>query len=425
MKNLELNLASSRRVNSTASSSYKILRTEESYRNKDEVEGIYLYTQTSSNSPKYYPPSSPQRDISQHQQIVERISDFFNKDQVSQAISQAKTKADRLKILDVVLKRRDEIKQAETKLRLERAGPMLKTLSQNFKNKHKYVTYNKGSKFKNILQNQELEIEKSETLSKRGSNFSIDLNNFPCYLASPRLSRIALTFDKGDNSEFRRPTFGLGIESPKDDFRNTLQIPKEYYQVRRPSLILEQDSVLTSEPNAGGAPTNSFNDRTLGSVYSFTDAKDRRQSVFYSKDKIIGQFKSIMCRTSTKQESVITPPVETKKPRPVRRFTNKSVFDDASKKLELDLYKHMLYNTPEDKNSLHSMRSGDSPKIKTIESNALTQYKYYQDKQMAGAKSCRKAIKILPLKQGGYGFSEQMKHSQTLRTPRSKLSSRF
>jgi len=70
--------------------------------------------------------------------------DVYNKALVRQAIDSAPSVQNRIQIVDQILKRRKELTEAENELKLERAAPIIRKLSMNYRNRMKKAQSNEG-----------------------------------------------------------------------------------------------------------------------------------------------------------------------------------------------------------------------------------------------------------------------------------------
>lgn len=78
---------------------------------------------------------SPEKTPSNNQSHLDKISDFYNKTQIKDAISSANKLKDRIKLVDSIIKRRVEIKEMEDQTRFERVAPIIQKASETLKSR--------------------------------------------------------------------------------------------------------------------------------------------------------------------------------------------------------------------------------------------------------------------------------------------------
>ena len=80
------------------------------------------------NSPRSFRDATPKPE-----KVIGSISDFFNKKQISTAVQTSNTVPNRIKMIDMIIERRAELKKLEGQLREDRAKPLISKLQQNFR----------------------------------------------------------------------------------------------------------------------------------------------------------------------------------------------------------------------------------------------------------------------------------------------------
>jgi hypothetical protein len=65
--------------------------------------------------------------------LITHISDFYDKSQISSVVLEAADTNERIKLLDLIMKRRDEMHELEEQLRLEKVSPVIKKFARDFK----------------------------------------------------------------------------------------------------------------------------------------------------------------------------------------------------------------------------------------------------------------------------------------------------
>ena len=145
----------------TPSSSYYLGGLLSPVRTRKSPNSLYVSTQSaynfkksdsigSSYSPTYS--SGLRRMQSKANDSASKISDFYNKDQINEAISALDGVSSRINAIDFILKRRVELKEVENQYKISKAAPVILRLNKNFQKrilKNKLNT--KGNAFKKIL----------------------------------------------------------------------------------------------------------------------------------------------------------------------------------------------------------------------------------------------------------------------------------
>lgn len=309
-----------------------------------------------------------------HVNYTKNISDFFNSKQINQAISSAEGVTDRLKVIDFILKRRVELKNAENKVRLDRAAPIIKNFRQNVKQK-----LNNGknfNKFRAAFKDIELPEGNLEASSKMDSSVLSGDDSYGTLTKLPVKATKGTVLQRQNNllGEIRRRLPSIDFHAPAP-LGNT---------IRRLSFQLEQPLAITADdPN--GNPGQPVKEPSIVNLVK----QDSGHHV-YSKNQIIEKFYDLMNVKKAKIES--TTSTRTKlviKPLPITRVISKTAQDEAKKRLEHDLLNYLARHGPQDRKIISELRTPRDTKMKTIEIKALAKFRSAQNSPSHGDGSYR------------------------------------
>lgn len=275
--------------------------------------------------------------------FVSNISDFYDANQIANCISKLRTRDERIKFLDHVIKRRQELKELEAKMKLEKALPMVSKFRNNMRRKTimKFIPLNSENpdlRKVNSLR-QGLTYQRDSVLMKIGS-------------PSDFLLKEEKHEDDDSNSTFTdtRPSsptrVGHSFNFPASSTSSMKPVGRENFAVaafanftkKLPSNLQLERSPSNSSNDAGFSPTGKIGEEEKelleNKVHQFSELL---------KAKIIENgFKKT---DATAHENRIMQKLIRK---PVKRWTPKiDNFSLAKKSLENDLYKFIVQNGAE------------------------------------------------------------------------------
>ena len=136
----------------------------------------FSFNGTPSSKMFFSHPVSPNAKTFDTLQIVTSLSDVNSPSQVSKALGSVQNVKARIQLVDQIIKKRQEIKDAEDELKLEKAAPVIQKLTVNFKKRLKKAQSNDGKlSFQKTLLSLINEEESPLKPSKEGSKLDVEM----------------------------------------------------------------------------------------------------------------------------------------------------------------------------------------------------------------------------------------------------------
>jgi len=301
--------------------------------------------------------------------IINSISDFFNKDQVSKAIASVNSLDGKLQMIDLILKRREEIQAIEEQMKLENAAPIIQKFTENFK------------------------MKLAKKYSKNGGV---------------------------EGSAFRK-----ALKKLNSDLRSEISLPTtptltNYDQLTQQQLpegskgSLDGESADEVDPNLPGQDRQTFkrrgglNEKTIIAKISHNQVALLLKNKNMKEAELKKKLQEEMEEEERQKEKGKHPTRNSNKKYTIldtRNFSKKMArlknLELAGKTLEHDLYKYLIKH---DQSAQHKKLILDTPshgKLAIIESNVLKRYNHFQfQKKQAPYQvprlSCKNQIEIDP-----------------------------
>jgi len=310
--------------------------------------------------------------------LVNNISDLNDKFQIQQAINSAETLRNRVQIVDMLLKKRNEKFESENQAKLTRAAPLLQSVSLNFRNRIKKMKERQGkcNFLKTLLSDNSMDVPpqfiQETSTEKQSLKINLDIPE-----ESPRKKKSGLHLYLEPDyviDNLNSPTSKSPRSTPRNDTSNLSQT--------QPKLSIKSGNI--SVPSS---PTSARTDS------SFPVSRKERTKLNLSLGKKASAKNSQDSMMSNSDRGKSYDPMEkfrgTFTPKYRKEKEIKEAHKTAKGEIEKDLYKYLLKHKKE---------------------------KEYQDLVLQISDTRRKKIKNIEekVKEKFEGFLESQKHSQDL-----------
>ena len=213
MDKLEKNLRTSERKHSDLRHTYSQFRINKNKNyssiasQKDNTKSTISY---GSISPSLSFQKGPRSSV--HHELISKISDFYDKKQINDAILSIQNVGSRKKFLDAIVQRRSEIQEIENQTKLEKVAPLVSKVSARIR--RQVLTKSSGSRFKKLSnQLESLNIRHSHrdsfVTTCSDSEANVSRMSWRCDDDKPDSTSSPLLKDIGHRSLLNRPTLDI------------------------------------------------------------------------------------------------------------------------------------------------------------------------------------------------------------------------